>query len=127
MVLLFKSDESDEDIVKVFLRQTNRPESQYESNEHFIHLDPDRTADSKWSHIVLDMHSGLTQDPDLDALPHEFYKAKNVGGNLYVQHDKLDESLTCDRLFKTINNGHYCRETKSFTNLLRWGGSTSSL
>lgn len=46
VMLLFKSDESDEDIVKAFLRQTNRPESQYESNEHFIHLDPDRTADS---------------------------------------------------------------------------------
>ena len=124
VVLLFKSDKSDEDIVRAFLRQTNRPESQYENNEHFIHLDPDRAADSKWSHIVLDMHSRLTQDPDLDTLPHEFYKAKNVGDSLYVSYDKLNKSLIYDRFFKTINNDHYCRQTKSFTNLLRWGGST---
>ena len=124
VALIFKSDKSDEDIVKAFLRQTDRPESQYENNKHFVHLDPDRTADSKWSHIVLDMHSGLTQDPDLSTLPHEIYRAKDVDGYLYVQFDTLDNSLICLRLFKIINNDHYCRDTKSFTDLLRWGGST---
>ena len=86
VILLFQSDKSDEDIVKAFLRQTNRPESQYENNEHFIHLDPDRTTDLKWSHIVLDMHSGLIQDPELDTLPHEIYKANTIDGSLYVQY-----------------------------------------
>ena len=84
ILLLFQSDRSNEDIIRAFLRQSNIPESQYENGEHFAHLDPDRTSDSKSSHIVLDMHSALIEDPNFDTLPHEIYKAKDVDGNLYI-------------------------------------------
>jgi hypothetical protein len=67
VILLFLSNKSDEHTVKAFLRHTKRPESKYENNEHFIHLDTDRTIDPKWSHVILDMHSGLIQDPKLEA------------------------------------------------------------
>jgi len=82
VIITFKTSKSDEDVIKAFLRHTNRPISQYDSNEHFVHHDLARTTDSKWSHMILDMHSGLVQDPELDTLPHEFYEAKDIGGSL---------------------------------------------
>jgi hypothetical protein len=53
-------------------------------NEHFVRYDPDRKADSKQSHTVLDVYPELTKAPDLEKLPHESYKMKIVDDSLYL-------------------------------------------
>lgn len=79
VVLLFKLDNDDEDIVKAFLRHCHHPEGEYEENKHFIHLDPDRGE--KTAHIVIDMNKDDIESPDIPMLPHEIYKVKLSSSN----------------------------------------------
>jgi hypothetical protein len=79
VVLLFKLQNDDEDIVKAFLRYCHHPESEYEENKHFIHLDPDRGQ--KTAHIVIDINKDDIESPDLSNLPHEVYKVELGGSN----------------------------------------------
>ena len=84
-MLLFKVEEADEDIVKAFLRYCHRPESEYEENKHFIHLDPDRSGTT--AHIVIDMNRENMERPDLSSLPHEIYKVRQAQNNdLYLSN-----------------------------------------
>ena len=78
VLLNVKSLKSDEEVVKAFLRYSQRPEDDYERNVHYIHLDPDRNGQESWSHIVLDMNAGGTPDCDLKSVPHEIYKARSA-------------------------------------------------
>jgi hypothetical protein len=78
-VLLFKLHNDDEEIVKAFLRHCYHPESEYQENKHFIHLDPDRGENT--AHIVIDMNKDNIKSPDLSMLPHEIYKVKLGGSN----------------------------------------------
>ena len=79
VVLLFKLHNDDEEIVKAFLRHCHHPESEYQENKHFIHLDPDRGEST--AHIVIDMNKDSIKSPDLSTLPHEIYKVKLDGSN----------------------------------------------
>jgi hypothetical protein len=79
VVLLFKLRNDDEDIVKAFLRHCHHPESEYEENKHFIHLDPDRGE--KTAHIVIDMNKDNIEGRDVSTLPHEIYKVKLSGSD----------------------------------------------
>ena len=79
VVLLFKLQNDDEDIVKAFLRYAQHPESEYEENNHFIHLDPDRGE--KTAHIVIDMNKDNVESPDVSTMPHEIYKVKQGVSN----------------------------------------------
>ena len=78
VLLLVKSPKSDEAIVKAFLRQSQRPEEEYEENIHYIHLDPDRKGLQSWSYIVLDMNFGTAPESDVNNVPHEIYKVRSV-------------------------------------------------
>ena len=80
VVLLFKSSKSDEEVVKAFLRHYGRAEGEYESNERYIHLDPDRKNDEGWSHIVLDMDLRKVGEVGLYALHHDIYKVNDTAG-----------------------------------------------
>jgi hypothetical protein len=85
VVLLFKLEDPDEDIVKAFLRYCRRSESEYEENKHFIHLDPERSGSVSLAHIVIDMNKDDVKDPDFSTLPHEIYKVKlDVKKDMYV-------------------------------------------
>jgi hypothetical protein len=42
VVLLFKLDDPNDDIIHAFLRYSNRQESEYHMNKHAVHLDPER-------------------------------------------------------------------------------------
>lgn len=74
IVLLVKSEQSDSDIVKAFLRYVNQSEDEYEQNFHYVHLDPDRDGSARWSHIILDMSASINPNADLKAIPHAIYK-----------------------------------------------------
>lgn len=80
VVLLFKLPHTDEEIVKAFLRHHQYPESDYEENKHFIHLDPERGGDAT-AHIVIDMNIVHGDRPDTSTLPHEIYKVRLDGSN----------------------------------------------
>jgi hypothetical protein len=74
VVLLFKMDETDQDIVHAFLRYSGRPESEYLTRRHAVHLDPGRhehEPDTYLAHLVIDMDANDLQDPDLASLAHE--------------------------------------------------------
>ena len=79
VVLVFKLHNNDEDIVKAFLRHCHHPESEYEENKHFIHLDPDRGE--KTAHIVIDVNKDKVETPDVSNMPHEIYKVRHGVSN----------------------------------------------
>jgi hypothetical protein len=79
VVLLFKLQNDDDDIVKAFLRYCHLPESEYEENKHYTHLDPERWQrdyTQYTAHIVIDMNKDNIKSPDVLTLPHEIYKVK---------------------------------------------------
>jgi hypothetical protein len=90
VVLLFKMDETDQDIVHAFLRYSGRPKSEYLTRRHAVHLDPGRhehESDTYLAHLVIDMEANDLQDPDLASLAHEIYK---------VTHD-MDKRMCVSR------------------------------
>ena len=78
VVIIVKSVKSDEEIVKAFLRYSERSEEEYEGNQHYIHLDPDRKGQDSWSHIILDINAPKAPNCDLQSVPHEIYKVRSV-------------------------------------------------
>ena len=84
VILLTKSDISDEDIFLAFLKDQNFPETDYTDNQHYPHYDPDRNNDGKsWLHVVLDMNSATAQDADISTLRHEIFKVHVYGSSRY--------------------------------------------
>ena len=77
ILLNVKSPKSDEEVVKAFLRFAQRSEDEYENNQHYIHLDPNRRGNESWSHIVLDMNARKVSTSNLDDILLEIYKAKS--------------------------------------------------
>jgi hypothetical protein len=75
VVLLFKLPHTEEEIVKAFLRYRQYPESEYEENKHFIHLDPERGGDAT-AYIMIDINKNHVDSPDTSIIPHEIYKVK---------------------------------------------------
>lgn len=82
VILLVKAVDSDSDVVKAFLRHSSRSEKEYEHNDHYIHLDPDRQGEIQWSHIVLDMNASTAAAVNLWRVPHEIYKARSKDDRL---------------------------------------------
>jgi len=78
VILLFKLDHSDQDIVHAFLRYSDRPESEYGMNKHAVHPDARRyfEHDPKTyrAHLVIDMDADDLKNPDLTTVPHEIYR-----------------------------------------------------
>lgn len=95
VVLLVKSEASDDDIVKAFLRYSNDSEHEYEQNRHYIHLDPDRSGSSRWSHIILDMNASDQPAPTPQDIPHEIYRTQARQNELY-DHESLHTGRRCD-------------------------------
>jgi len=82
VVLLFKLQNDNGDIIRAFLRHSHLPESEYTEHKHWTHLDPQRweTDYTRYTaHIVIDMNSSSIESPDLSTLPHEIYKVKTRG------------------------------------------------
>jgi hypothetical protein len=79
VVLLFKIDESDENVVLAFLKYSNRSETGYFLGTHAVHFDPGRhehEPDTYLAHLVIDINANDLYDPDLTTLPHEIYRVK---------------------------------------------------
>jgi hypothetical protein len=79
VVLLFKLQSDNGDIIRAFLRHSHLPESEYEEHKHYTHLDPERWERDYTrytAHIVIDMNEGSIKSPDVSTLPHEIYKVK---------------------------------------------------
>jgi hypothetical protein len=78
VILLFKLQNDDKEILKAFLRHSHRPETEYEENKHHFHLDPARHEhlNTATAHIVIDIDVDQIEHPDLTTLPHEIYKVR---------------------------------------------------
>ena len=77
VLTIVKSSKSDEEILKAFLRFGKRSDNEYENNQQYIHLDPDRRGQESWSYLVLDMDVQEVPNCNIDDINLEIYKAKS--------------------------------------------------
>ncbi|OQU97141.1 hypothetical protein CLAIMM_03125 [Cladophialophora immunda] len=112
ILIIVKSPQSDEEIIKAFLRYARRSDSEYEKNQHYIHLDPDRRGSESWSHLVLDMDVRETPSCNSDDLHLEIYKVKSEN-----PEDELRFKLLAPQ-----QHQQYYRQSKDYlASILRWG------